>query len=247
MLTLAFVAPLQEAKPTPDRSGEPVLKQIMESAAKLRGLHVVISIASRVSKNAVLEPSQTVTLLFDGGNRFNISQTGVWGDGSRFVSDGTTLLIDRMDESASVTLKKAAKSVFESDEGLASEGDPFVYLLAGPSTLDKIVAKDGFIRAFDPSGPEKAVQYKSAKKGTMMLFYLENDKQMLVRRIEYDNKDWLEEQHKRFPDWMDKPDEPLTMLSFNYLSVNGRLPKWAFDTSPPKGMAVVDQRPKQGR
>lgn len=244
---IAVVCGLQtsQPKPPPDRSGEPVLKQIIETMSGFGGLEISINVASRSSRSEPFQPEQNVMLSMAKGGRFRVTTSGSWGDGSRFICDGRTLLIDRLDESGSITLKKAPENLAAADEGLTGQVDPIVYLVSGVKSIEKFVAKDGFIKDVDMPGPERALQYWSSAKGTVSLYYLESDRLKLVRRITFDNRPWQEQQAKQFPDWWEMPDDPLTVQSITYLSTKGKLPESLFDTSPPRGLKVVDDRPKK--
>jgi hypothetical protein len=233
--TIVAVSALAQEKPAPpDRSGEPILKQIIGAMSGLKDAELHITTGTRSYKGQTYEADKSIILYVGGGARFQWILGSVWGDSGRFVSDGSTLMIDRMDEDRRVILK-AAPANLASDPAIAELADPFVYLFAGEKALEKLVAKDGFVRKLDG-----AVQFKSPQRGTVTLFY---DKDFRVSRVEFDNRDWLEEQHKKFPDWWDAPDDPMTVQAVTYRF--GRLPVWAFDVRPPAGFAVQDERKKK--
>ena len=93
---------------------------------------------------------------------------------------------------------------------------------------------------------EEGLRFKSTKIGTVKVFFDAKDKRMLISRIEYDDLDNRKEQAKMWAEWgAEEPIDPLDVQQITYLSVGRGLSSKLFETKPPKGLRIEDQREKK--
>lgn len=232
-----------------DRSAEPRLKQVFEAMGKLKSLQVRVDRFSRDESKNPWNSEGSIELAYSQGAKFRVLVTGGWGDQLNYLSDGKTFLTDPLDIPSGVTLKDAKPTIYENDATLALRGgasSPLYYFLAGSKGFDELVSKDGEIVSLLIQNGIEGLKFKSTKIGTVKVFFNAKDKRMLVTRIEYDDLDNKKEQAKMWADWgAEEPIDPLDVHEIHYHSVDRGLSAKLFDTTPPQGLKVEDQREKK--
>ncbi len=218
----------------------------MDETAKLQ--HVQINVSVRVRLEGQMPEFQPPFEAYLRNNLvYRLSFTGMWGDQSLYISDGTTFLHDPLDDSQVVDLKDGGKPIYEEDSELGPRGSyasPLWYFLSGSASFDKMVDAKLPIVAFPVDAPYAAIRFSSKGFGTVTALYLPRRSPELVG-FRYDDLPHLRDMHKADPD--DFPDprgvsEYSQMLSISRL----RETKAMFDVVPPVGRTVNDVRKKKG-
>lgn len=249
---LLALIPLAQANPQapklPDRSGEPALRALMEEYSKLKNVRASVSWTSREKASGPYYAERTLEFLYSKPTVFRVATTGMWGDGVTFVSDGKSILRDSLDEDAGLSLHDVQPNVFDCHSDLALRGQAstvLFYLFAGPKALDSLVAKDGFIKKAATKGELDTIQFKSSMIGVVTLLVDARGRQKLVRRIEFDNLEFREEQARLYPEWVDMPEDPLDVQEIRYVSVGRRLDRKLFVSEYKGKLSVQDLRTKR--
>ena len=227
---------LQSADP-----GSAKLRTIFEKYSKMRGLEAVVARSYREKDGGPFFPDRQMTLWYDGPSRFRILGTSVWGDATLYIADGKDLYIDPLDDNRPATIREMGGKTLMTSSGELRGGDgvAFVYyLLEGPSSLQRLLAPGSSVKELAGG----ALQFQSRDMGTVTVY---PNSQKLVERVEYDNLPTAKALYRLVPMWVDRPQQPLQREDMDYVRVGERLPKGLFDTKPPKGRRVTDQRKKK--
>lgn len=223
-----------------DRSAEPKLKSIFEKYGKMRNIRADITKTYRDREDGPFFGDRQLMVWYEGPTTFRVLNSSVWGDGGLYVANGKDMYIDRLDGFQPATLRTfSAKSLRESHADF-SGGDATTFF------FNLLRGEDGFRSAVSPGGEIKqvgnAVRFQSKDLGVVTLY---PDGDLLVTRIEYDNLPMRNASYRMFPFWGEKPLQPLEREEIRYVSMGRRLPKSMFDTKPPKGVSVTDERKKK--
>jgi hypothetical protein len=250
MTFLAFAAALvigQQPAPAPDRSGESELRRILTWAKNLNNAHVVIFTSARDTAQSLMYPGFRIDLWMSG-DKFRLETATMWDAGTMVVCDGTTVLSDSKSEYEPAVVDAAKGSVLATLAEVKVEADDlsaFFMLMKGPDGLDKLVDKTSSVVATG-KGDSEVLTFSGKKLGGVRLVYHEEGKQPVVDRIEYDNKAYLEEQAKKYPEWVDPPD-PGTLTRNDIVFATDRPSASLFDARPAKGRTFEDKRAKKGK
>lgn len=235
------------AGPPPDRSGEPVLRQLLDHAGKLRHCTIVINKSNKSRDEDPAYPGQTVTLWYDSPTRFRSIAAGTWGDQVLTVRNDNILLADYLDDSQPASRRNVGgNSIYDTSADLAFEGQSsaaIFYFLNGLAAFDSLVAADGSITISKDKASE-TVRFKTKGHGTMYVTFDPADKNMAISRIAYDDLEVAMKFYEQNKEFVDKPDQPMNIEEMSY-TFNAHFPKWAFDTTPAKGH-MVDDKTKKG-
>lgn len=242
----AFALGQDAPKPAPDRSAESELRQVFTAAGRLRHLEATLARSSRFLMDDPMSYDGVTDLSYSSPNRFNVYYSEMWGGGFRAVSDGATLLVDPLDGVSPASLSKAPENLFSADPSLAAKGgvsSPFFYFLAGEPGFELIVKKDGFIRRVRSRGLEDGIEFQSNGFGKVTVYYRYSDPRMLLRSIEYDNRDVYGEVPADAPGELeDFFSGVLIRHEIEYRSLNRPIEPKRFSTEPPRNVRVDDKR-----
>jgi hypothetical protein len=231
----------------PDRSGESALRQILTWAKSLDNVHIAINKLTREKDGAPMYPDTRVDIWLSGA-KFRLETSGYWGDGSAVTSDGVSVLSDSMNESDPAILAEAKgrplPTLIELKVAL-DEMSPLFAFMAGPEQLEKLVEKTAAIKLEPELEGEKRISFQNKKLGGVILYYHEVKRGIMLDRIDFDNKVWLEEQYKKYPEWWDPPQPGA--LTRNDIAISFEKPSGSlFGIKPPKGRKFEDKRKKKG-
>lgn len=219
---------------TQNASGEALLDQLFVRYEKLRNVEISVSKAGRIRKGEALEAATEMILRYADPKKFQLDVSEYWGGGSRYVSDGTTLLTETID--GPIVLKNAG-TLIDADPGLAlHNGNSCVIFafLKGPSMKSKMVVPNAPIQ----SG-KNWIQFQTKDFGVMTLTLSDG----WINQISFDNKPGRMANYLLFPMFGDKPEDPMEIEAYSY-RFGVKFAKSWFDARPPKGMAFQDQRKK---
>jgi hypothetical protein len=163
------------------------------------------------------------------------------------VCDGSSVMSDNNYEWDPVVIASAKAGVLASLKQVKVETadlSPFFMLMEGPGALDSLADKTSPIK-LEVKGSGKVLEFNGKKLGGVRLFFHEEGKSPVVDRIDYDNRTALEEQAKKFPEWMDPPD-PGTLTRNDIVLATDRPSAGMFEAKPAKGRAFEDKRGKKG-
>lgn len=207
-----------------------------------------VNLSSRESEARPYFSDTDFELWLNGKGGFRMTSSSMWGDASRLISDGKTLLKDPFDYATPVTLWTIEKQVFDCTEELKPSsgfGIPILYLVHGPKVLDTVAPKESAVVA--TKGEPATLIIEKSPWGRMELFYKEEGKSLLVEKIAYDNWAKKQKDHELYPEWVEAPQKgTLDVLTVRY----GRRPRFernAFSTQPPAGLKVDDKRKKPAK
>lgn len=254
ILGSALLSPVQEPakqaepkKPAADRSAEPMLKKVFEAGAKLKNVHVVIVRTSKDEEVGAMYPDSNREVWYESPTKFRHETFGYWGDGMRYIADGEKLIVDGLDGETPVVYRDLKPTIFESSVGLNQQGGDvslLSFILAGEAGMKELVKPDGFIKAA-PGGPnEEAITFESTKSGTVT-FYYKSGLEPRIHRIAYDNKQYYQDLHNQYPEWVPEPKEPLTVEEIRWMSAGKGLDHRLFQMTARPGMTIDDQRKKK--
>jgi len=215
-------------------SGEALLDQLFAKYEKLRNVEVSVSKAGRIRKGDALEAATEMLLRYVEPKKFQLDISEYWGGGSRYVSDGVTLLTEAID--GPIILKHAAPLI-DADPGLAlHNGNSCVIFafLKGRSMKSKLLVPNAPI-----TSGKNWLQFQTKDFGIMTLTLTEG----WITQVAFDNRPGRLANYVMFPMFGDKPEDPLEIEAYSY-RFGARFAKSWFDTRPPKGMPFEDQRKK---
>lgn len=241
--SLAIAAQRPAVGPPPDRSGEPVLKALMNDFASLGEADILLSVDTRFDG---YDPDYQMPfeLRMKSNKVYRLDISGMWGDQNVFVSDGKTFLHDAEDDSVPIELGDANKPLYELSDLLSPNGgfgSPLWYFLDGAASLDKLADPKGAITVVPADAPLKAVKFESKSFGTVTVFYRPGSVPE-VSNFAYDNLPFLKQMHEQDPD--DYPDPAGAMTRQNLAVRRLKEAKGMFSTMPLKGHEVSDRRKK---
>jgi hypothetical protein len=222
-------------KPAPaDRSAEPVLRQMFQTAGALRTGHLVVTYYNRETNANRYDEDSSMHLWLGENGRFRLeSSSDYWGGGKIVVSDGLAVLTDEMSDDGSIKLTKPYKAVYE-----ASEEEPLLYFLAGDKGFDALVEKDKPVKFAPSEFGRKAIEFTSKKLGRIVVHYSDKGDAAFPLRIAQFKAPW----------WMGDASadatEPYMLQEIRVLS-NAPNGKSLFSVAAPKGRKVVDERVKK--
>ncbi|MBX3119061.1 MAG: hypothetical protein KF784_08350 [Fimbriimonadaceae bacterium] len=235
-------------KPAADRSAEPMLKKIFEAGSKLNNVHVYIVRTVKDEEVGAMYPDSGREIWYESPSKFRFETFGYWGEGMRYIADGEKVIVDGLDGETPVVYRDLKSTIFESSVGLNQQGGEvslLSFVLAGEAGMKELVKPDGFIKKA-PVGPnEEAVTFESTKSGTVT-FYYKSGGEPRIHRIAYDNKQYFQDLHNQYPDWVSEPVDPLTQEDIRWISVGKGLDKGLFRFPMRKGAVIDDQRTKKG-
>jgi|CXWL01.1.fsa_nt_gi hypothetical protein len=253
-LALAFLSSFgfglvlaQEPAPKVDRSGEPALIKLMNSLANRKSAHYYVSTYSRDSEKGMFFEGNQFDLTFGGPKRIRLIASNMWGDGRKYVSDGKALLLDYLDISQGAVLKDIGKNLMATDAELDAKGSYCLVttvLFQGADAIEEIASKDSPVRVVVKDGIS-IISVQKSDFGNLNIVYREERSGPVLIRCEYDNWDYKQSQHEKFPDWVDAPEKGTLDLEICLLDSKRRIRKNVFDTSPPKGLSIKDERKKE--
>jgi len=244
VLALSFTSLALADGKAPDRSGEPVLRQLLKSNGALKTLHCVIREESQESEKVPFLYERSIDFYYGGGSTFRVETASHFDNGYRAICDGKFLISDPLGlpGRARITKRKAGPSLIQTPSLKFQNGaaSPLYGVLAGEYLLDKVIPKTTFIKEVTVAAPFKAVRFGIDNLGVVTFYYLPNDKNMLVRMIETDNSPaWRKQMDK---DGFAEPGTRLKRQTVYYTSLNTPLDtKTLFDVTPPKGYEIDDQ------
>lgn len=236
----------QEPTPKVDRSGEPALIKLMDSLSKRKLAHYSISTFSRNSEEDMYFEGNHFDVVFGGPKRVRITASSMWGDGRIYISDGKTLLLDYLDISQGVLLKDVGKSLMASDPDLdvkGSYGLVTTMLFQGPEAIEKVASKASSIIYYSTGGPS-IISIQNSEFGNLKIFYRETKSGPVVIRCEYDNWDYKQTQHEKYPEWVDAPEKGTMDVEVCRFDSKKKVAKNAFSTLPAKNLTIRDERKK---
>lgn len=181
--------------------------------------------------------------------QFRIVASGYWGESYRAVSDGKTLLIDTTQGDQPVVLRAAPKTIPQADRQLAkggSESNPIFEMLEGSGSLETLLAPDSPIKRVKGEGALDAIEFRSKAYGWVTVFYPSGSELPLPRVIEYFNSESILQYFVDEPESVTSQFDGKTRLELSFRNINRALPASTFDTSPPAGAPVDDQRKSKG-
>jgi|GEM_PF-5723872 len=241
----AIVAQQPKAPPV-DRSGEATFKKILEWAGSLKKTHGVVLRSFKESGKEIFYPDGLMEFWIDN-DRFRVTYGDMWGGAATVISDGKKVL----DDSASdpIVIRNALKCVPDCSPNLESTGSassPFLYMLSGPSMLDRF-AKDQPIYEGPAKDGDHVLIWESKLFGKTWIYYKQVKTTLEVTAIEYDNVAWQEQMHTTDPEDFDVPDHDNIWRQRLVISDLRRPKKDLFSVKPGRGREVDDttEKPKK--
>jgi len=209
----------------------------VKKLGSLPGLHARIEMEGRDDESLPYYPGTSYELWWDGAGRARIETWGYWGDASRWVCDGKALLQDPLSSGAAATLQDAQPLPIDPPKGFParqSYANPLVYFLSGEKGFDKLISKESSIKS-TPNG--YLIEGKEFGKLTILV------SNGLPSQFTFDNRPYLEEMYKQFPEFSTAPTSPSTVIGVKIVSTK-KQPESVFSTVLPKGVLVSDERAK---
>lgn len=230
-----FIAPLLLMQASAG-SGEAILDQLLDRYHKLRNVEISISKAGRARKGEALEASIEMILRYVDPKKFHLDVAEYWGGGSRYVSDGVTLLSESVDGGRPIQLRNAAPLIDSHPELNLHAGNSSVIFafLKGREMRSKLVAPNIPI-----SAGRNWIRFASKDFGMMTLTLTDG----WIHEIAYDNLPGRMASYVMTPMWNEKPEDPLEIESVTY-RFGAKFAKSWFDTKPKPGLPVEDLRKK---
>jgi hypothetical protein len=229
----------------PDRSGERDLKRVLAWAKGLDDTHVVIFKSSREKELSPMYPDSRIDLWL-AGPKFRLETSNMWDGGMAVACDGSSVLSDTNYEWDPAVIVSAKGGVIGSLAQAKVETDdlsPFFAMMKGPESLDALVDKASPIKE-EEKGSDRVISFNGKKLGGMRLYCHGEGKTLILDRIEYDNRAALDEQAKKFPEWIDPPD-PGTLTRHDIVLATDKPGSGFFDVRPAKGRNFEDRRAKK--
>lgn len=233
-----------EGAAKPDRSAEPLLRKMLAQAGQADKVHYTIGVYNRSVPGATFETDGSIDVWLKRPSMFMIERYGYFGDGRRVVSDGKIVLSDPLTTQGPVTLSDAQKVLTESDETLRLRGyasSVLLYLLAGEAGFDRLIPADGFIVEGPKEGNTASIVFGNKTLGTVLLRYDASDPRMRLLGAEYNSDGG----------WTGPPKDMAAFVRSTRVlekvirsDVDPKMADRLFDTTPPKGITLVDRRGK---
>lgn len=227
--------PPDAAKPVSvavDKSAEPALKALFASAGGQRDIHVTSEFYSRDYDSNGWDDNANADLWLGDGMRFRYyNNSFLWGGGSCYVSDGSSLMSDDLSDDGNITIS-AAKPTLHG----ATDQDVLLFLLDGQSGYDALVDTSKAITFVNGADPEKTIKFTSKKLGVIQIRYA--DGSPIPSNIEVMVPPW------QTPDDNPYPDQPWSMETIRVVgrgAQDGKL----FVVAGPKGKKITDNRAKK--
>lgn len=182
---LAQTAPAAQTPPV-DRSAEPYLRSVFEDMGKLRDLYVFIGRYSLADPAHERPADEYQELWYVKPGVFRFYNNGNMGSAMLMVSDGTTLMADSLGQSGPVTLTKTPASFREAPRQMQPRGSGSFYfvLLDGMPAFEAVVQKDQPVVMKPDSEGMKVVEFTAQGVGRIQLFVTEQAGRKVVRQIE---------------------------------------------------------------
>lgn len=229
--TTSLVFVLAQTPPKIDRAGEAYLVQLMERYSKLPPFYLWFDRYSKEGESDGYDKGGTAQLWYGGGKQFRVSSCGSFGDDVLGVSDGKTLLVDGMDMSRAVELSNMpAKWTSLADRMAPNQNGTLVlWLMEGPGALDTLAAKDKPITLLR-NGNAFVVSFTNPSLGDMRVEIVDG---------------WMvaDESVQKF-DFDGEHFEFVNRNEYKPFVYSPKLPRGIFETTPAKGLSVVDNRAK---
>lgn len=236
----------QDPTPKVDRSGEPALIKLMNALSIQKSAHYYISTFSCNSEKDMYFEGNQFDVLFGGPKRVRITASNMWGDGRIYISDGKSLLLDYLDASQGLVLKDIGKTLMASDTDLdvkGSYGLVTTMLFQGPEALEKVATKASPITFSSTDGISK-ISIQKSDFGNLSIVFRETKSGPILIRCEYDNWDYKQSQHEKYPEWVDAPEKGTMDVEICRLDTKRKTVKNAFAPLPPKNLTIRDERKK---
>ncbi len=221
--------------PSVDRSGEPLLREMLASMGQVRNVRLTIgryflgAPGDRVSESAVSR------VWYREPGVFRLQWSEVMGDAQLWVTDGRSLLRDSMG-TRSVSVRDPLKSFAEKGSGPSIEeiGSVILWALDGEASLP-LIAPEGkrVVRLADVEG--LTVVESASTVGTVRFFARRSGGALRVVRVETQRGSGPAPVSFGGGAFITR-DEVLEWESVR------RFEDWVFDPSPPKGLEVRDER-----
>ena len=201
VVALAATCAQSEAKPIADRTGEALLRSMLDEIRSLRSYHAIINKSAREARRQDFYPEGTIEVFRDG-EKLRVEFNDMWGTSVTLVSDGKKVMDDP--GSDPIAIRPVGKTIVDSSPALASQGassSPWFYFMEGGALLDRL-DKDRAITL----GPGQSAIWDSSLFGKLTLAKKTGPDDSKIWEIEFDNMAWQSQMHKSYPEWFDVPD-----------------------------------------
>jgi len=235
VVALAATCAQSDTKPVVDRTGEVLLRSMLEEIRALKSYHAIINKSAREARRQDFYPEGTIEVFRDG-EKLRVEFNDMWGTSVTLVSDGKKVMDDP--GSDPIAIRPVGKTLVDSSPALASQGassSPWFYLMEGAALLDRL-DKGRAITL----GPGQSAIWDSSLFGKLTLAKRSGRDDSQIWEIEFDNMAWQSDMQKSYPEWFDVPDADAKWRQTVVVQKRTSFPKRTFDTRPPKGRAVND-------
>jgi hypothetical protein len=207
-----------------DRSGEPVLRQILEGWGKIETAHLVIERSTRARADEIgWEKDGTIDFWFRRPNQFRMVYNELFSSGIQVTSDGKQLLVDPLRWDGQQILRRPMADFSSATNELSARrtGSVFFSLLDGPSGFERMVSAGTTITATKGAVYDE-IEFTHRQAGRVRLLHSQGEvKQIIVLAL---------------PGQGGLVQDVLTTAT-----LNRPLAETLFSTSPHKGLPVRDE------
>jgi hypothetical protein len=151
----------------PDRSGEPLLLEVLHDLRSVRAWHVRIYRETRESNEGVYLADRVTEVWLDGSGSVRIEMVDFWGDGGLWLRDKHRSVVDRLGSLREADVLTSRGGWREPDVLKSFAGDsasPFFDLIVGKEGDTSLVAKDGDIVELPRGGEIRTLRLKSPNR-----------------------------------------------------------------------------------
>lgn len=220
-------------------SHEQQLNELFEIVGRAKTITATISRSAASGRSGVLYENGNVYLEFSRPNHFRVEQMTMWGEGPDYICDGKTFAVN--DLNGTFTLKPAAKTFWEADGTFGPGGGTYSLvnlLIEGPSALPKVMKKGakGGVSAH-------GFWFENPEGGKVEITVEEKSSSFIRLVVDTRNMAQKMAQYVALPIWNERPEDALDRQAIT-ISLNPRISARRFNTTPPNGMNVNDERPK---
>lgn len=221
---------------SPDRSGEADFLKMLEGCSKLQNVEIVMNKCVRDRDRDALQSDANWLIRLAKPNVFRIYVGHYWNsDIPVYTRDRQTLMIS----DSRAVLQNAPKNIVDI-QGAFAPGAPyysplFDFMRGGEAALLAVADSDIVKTA---SGFRM-----TSKLGAIEVTLTKHEGLTLPLIIDVSNLAGRLAAYRLFPMFSDRPEQPLERYVMDY-KFGPQFPRGEFDTKPPKGLPVEDQRKK---
>lgn len=232
-----LVCAVQQVEPSkPDRSGEAYLKEVFKDMGARRNLSCTVVRYEREHWDDVVAEQSWHELSLKEPGVFRVQYTDCGGDGYRMTCDGKTLVKDSLGDSVTLADKPSGFMLFANEFNFSVPN--LFKLFDGEQALEKIVSKSDPIVVTDVGQGQRVVTFNGVQIGESRLTIREENGAKLVVRWDVDTSKSAASSGQQF---FFRGMPLLSEVAIKWQTVKS-FRKGTFDTTPPAGVTVIDNR-----